>query len=347
MPDRIDETLTAIENESWLTSTSEPNRQYGEQRRRYVGGLIRQKLATQNRKRLDEALSLNVSFDNSEPRKKLRRGVRAIMLAQFTLKGASLDQAPVLKQRWLNQSEDTIRRGFLACCPATNDPNDTSRLAWNPNLFSDPSAFPEWIKGPVTFQYRFIVTCLPCDDRAKSTLADPNPTISSWSAISASVVDQSNSVMQGLWGLVLRVPAANVFVASSVDQDIKNHLGSQLTRSPEAEANMDLHSKTGLLSQHMNDLYAAQGRLKSPLEIIQQNRNGRWNEVVVLGKSPAGIPTTVTALFYRVATNHRYYVGTGQTKSPVTDDIEDWVTTCAGKFNLPVIYIPDSSGALG
>lgn len=348
MPDRVDETLNEIQNGTWLTATNEPNRQHGAARRQYMVNLISQKLNGMNRSALNDALSLNVSFDNVPQHQQLRRGVRAIMLAQFTLKGYPLDQADALKQRWLNQPQDALRRGFLNCFPPINDSTDPARLAWAPAHFTDPQTFPNWVRGPINFHYRFIVTCLPTDSRAYDTLAKPNETIAGWAAISTSVIDQTNSIIYGYYGFVLQVPSENVLIANSADQDLLNHLGTPMTRSPDKEATMSPEIKAGLLSQHLADLFAAQGRLKSPLECIQQNRNGRWNEVVVAGRSPAtGRASTVSAIFYRVGTNHRYYIGTGGTRSPITDEIENKVTAASQQFNLPVIYIPDSSGKWG
>lgn len=348
MPDRIDETLTAIVNETWLTATDEPNRQHGLQRRQYISNLIRQKLTGMKRSALNNALSLHVSRDDSLQNQKLRRGVRAIMLAQFALKGIPTQAAVALKQRWLNQPEDVLRRGFLASLPAFNDANDPARLAWDPANFTDPNTFPNWRRGPINFNYQFIVTCLPADTGAQPTLAAPDFTIAQWAAISTAVIDQSNSIMYGYYGFVLNVPAENILIAHNQDQDVRNHLGTAMTRNISAEANMSPIIKASLLSQHLTDLFAVQGRLKSPFECIQQNRNGKWNEVVVAGRSPTtGRATTVAALFYRVATNHQFYIKTGTTKSPITSVIEDWVEECADWNDLPIIYIPDSSGRLG
>lgn len=349
MPDRVDETLTAIETEAWMTATNEANRQHGPARRQQLATMIRQKLVAMNRKALDEALSLGVSFDNVAQHQRLRRGVRAIMLAQFALKGVPLREASSLKQKWLNQPEDVIRRGLLACFPAINDMNNPDRQAWLPIHFTDPKAFPKWsAMQPLTSTYRFIVTCLPPDDRAQATLDNPDGTIASWDAISTSVIDQSNSIIYGYYGFVLSVPAENILIANSSDQDLLNHLGTAMTRSPEHEANLSPLVKGAMLSQHLSDLFAEQGRLKSPLECIQQNRNGRWNEVVLAGRSPnSGRPTRVSALFYRVASNHQYFVAKNSTKSPITKQIEEWVEACSDWNDLPIIYIPDSSGRLG
>lgn len=349
MPDRVDETLTAIETEAWMTATDEANRQHGPERRRQLATMIRQKLVAMNRASLNEALSLNVSFDNVAQHQKLRRGVRAIMLAQFALKGVPLREAAALRQKWLNQSEDAIRRGLLACFPAINDMNNPDRQAWSPVHFTDPRTFPKWsATQPLTGAYRFIVTCLPPDDRAGPTLENPDGTIAGWDAISTSVIDQSNSIIYGYFGFVLSVPPENVLIAGSSDQDLLNHLGTSMTRNPDHEANLPLLVKSGLLSQHLNDLFAAQGRLKSPTECIQQNRNGRWNEVIVAGRSPnSGRPTRVSALFYRVASNHQYYIARTSTKSPITKQIEEWVEACSDWNDLPIIHIPDSSGRLG
>ena len=346
MPDRVDETLATIENESWLTATNEPNRQKGLERRQHMGRLIRQGLPLLNRTALNNALSLNISHDNVAEHQKLRRGVRAIMLAQFVLKKVPLTQAGILKDRWLNQPEDTLRRGFIACFPVIHDAHDPARLDWEPSNFTDPKTFRTSRTAPVG-NYRFIVTCLPTDDRAKPTLADPQKTIAGWAAISTSVIDQSNSVIYGYYGFVLNVPPENVLVANSEDQNLLNHLGTDQTRNKAAEENMDPMIKAGLLSQHLMDLFAAQGRLKSPAECITQNRNERWNEVVVTGRSPStGRATTVSGLFYRVASNGQNYVAARQAKNPITPQIEEWVQECSDWHDLPIIYIPDASGTL-
>ncbi len=347
MPDRIDETLTAIETEPWLTATNEPNRQRALHRRQFLAGEIRKKLPTHNRKLLNEALSLKVSFDNNPQSQKLRRGVRAVMLARFTMKNVPLQNASALKQGLLNKPEDFLCKTFLGSFPPITEVSAAERVAWAPPNFTNPKAFPKWTGRWPGGNYRFIVTCLPNDNRAYSTLDNPDSTIKSWSAISASVIDQSNSIIYGQYGFVLNVPASCVLVANSQDQDLLNHLGTAATRSPVPESNMDQTTKSGLLSQHLADLFAMQGKLKTPIECIQQNRNGRWNEVIVMGTSPRGESIRVSALFYRVSSNRLPYIAMNSTTNPVTAQIREKVEECSDWNDLPIIYIPDSSGRLG
>jgi hypothetical protein len=346
MHERIEDTLHTIQTETWLSKTDEQNRQKATNRRNYMVKLIRKKLATMNQSEVDSALSLNVRDNNNFAHQMLRKGVRAIMLAQFTLRDVPLSFAKVLKQRWLNQDGETIRKGFLASFPLIPDAKDPDRACWDQQYFTDPKSFPDWVNWKDNCQYCFILHCLPPDDSACNTLANPNVTIASWDAISTSVVDETNSVIYGYYGFVLTVPKENIVAADSKDQNLLNHLGTIQTRSPNHERYLNKQTKDGLLTQHLADLFAYQERLKTPLECIRQDRDGRWNEVIVMGRSLSGRPTTVSALFYRVSSNHRYYVP-GVGKSQITDKIEGWVTDASIAHKIPIIYIPDSTGKLG
>lgn len=347
MPDRIDETLTAIETESWLTATIEPNRQRGLQRRQYLAGEIRKKLPSFNRKQLNEALSLKVSFDNNPQSQKLRRGIRAIMLARFTIKNVPLANASALKRELTGKSETVLAKIFMNVFPSVTTVDPGQRQAWEPSNFTDPNNFPNWRGRWPGGQYRFIVTCLPNDDRAYPTLDDPERTLRSWDAISSSVIDETNSVIYGYYGFVLHVPASNVIVSDSQDQDLLNHLGTAMTRTAEKESLMSQVEKTGLLSQHLADLFAAQGELKTPLQCIRENRNERWNEIILLGRSLQGEWIRPSALFYRVSTDGQPYIAPKSRGNPVTDEIRERVEACSDWNDLPIIHIPDSSGRLG
>ena len=139
-----------------------------------------------------------------------------------------------------------------------------------------------------------------------------------------------------------------MLVAASQDQNLLNHLGTDKTRRPSAKQGMDSMVRAGLLSQHLSDLYATQGGLKGPSECIQQDRNGRWNEVVVSGRNPSsGSLTKVSALFFRVDSKGNPFVGKRSTKNPVNESIIRQVEACAQGNNLPIIYIPDFSGKNG
>ncbi len=111
MFDRVEETLETIETEPWLTQT-DPS--VGVQHRLACAKQIRERLPDLNRHLLNRALSLSGSRNNNAHEKKIHRGVRAIMLAQFTMRGTDLGEAPVLKSRWMNQPESIIRKGFLS-----------------------------------------------------------------------------------------------------------------------------------------------------------------------------------------------------------------------------------------
>ena len=318
-----------------------------------------------SRKDLDGALSLSESFKNSDERQEQRQVMRATMLAEFTVRGRPLSEAPELRKRYLAMKDtEALRRAFRSMFPSILSVQ--GRTAWMPTNFTNPNTLPPFhafdkLKPPVLItrdgrkaQYRFSITSLPNDERAVPTLEDFDKTIYKWSAVSTSVIAHDNAVIYGNAGLILQCHPMGILTASGGDQNFENHTGTTTnTRAAPHTGHKPLDD--GRLAEEVhrkffetNHLFDSQPmRLMSPeqvlahtnLEEAKKKKITGWNEVV-----QAGPLLKVKGLFLRIKPD-----GSPLTKMngdlALPEGVYKAMRACSRRLGLPIVGLVDSRDA--
>lgn len=283
MPAHIDTTLAALP-EPWFIGA-----ELGEKYAR----VVREALRSHDANAVDGALALGGYLVHTESNKRERHALRAVLLAQFVLKGQPLAIKEQLRAQYKNHSVDQLKQAFKNLVPAFNDGD--KRAEWNPDRFTNAAMLrgllnpSDWSARPVP-PYKLMIHSVR---HGSNLLAHPY-TITGWTAISCSVLGSTNPRAYTNHGLILRVPANNILTASHTDQWFDNYAGTD--RSTKAQDQS--------MAQHVADKNLRLGSLLSPDDVVRlQGTNGaesidrmagttltEHNEVIVCGRSGQHLP---------------------------------------------------------
>jgi hypothetical protein len=286
---------------------------------------------------------LSMSGLSEDTTKGKRSLVRAATLTYLTVGGRAIADADAIKaklkdmdkaalrlvlQRWVPAdvlAEQTGRSSFPAL-GATS----TEKAAWEPEGFSDPAAH------RVGKPFRYIVIALQSQSKDKNrayTYKDflKTPGILENFMNSTSVIDESHRGTYTPYGFILRVPAANVEIASTKDIAIANQSGD-IERETEGK-----YAMFGLPEP---------GELLESMAAPRDPKNLRYNEVVVRGRSGEGA-IKVTAIFLKTQGGElaRPYTGMGEDRrakdSYVNEALMKEIRTAAAALQVPIVYIDE------
>lgn len=339
MPAHIDSTLAALP-EPWFFG--------GEFGTKYAR-VLRDAVRNHDENGVDAALALGGYLIHSESNKRERHALRAVLLAQFVLKGQPLTIKDQLRAQYKGQSIEQLKQAFKNMVPAFNDGD--KRAEWDPARFTSLAtlrnlrAAGNWA-GRAVPPYKLLIHSVR---HGSNLLANPD-TIKGWTAISCSVLSSTNPRAYTNHGLILRVPANNILTASHTDQWFDNYAGTD--RSIKAPGQS--------MASHIGEKNLRLGSLLSPDELVRlQGTNGvesiermagttltEHNEVIVCGvggqQLPYGRTGAISVIGYFIQTRADGTWPEHLTKSQGRSaDVHTAISNAARQNNLTLYYLPN------
>jgi hypothetical protein len=245
----IDSTIDALAEPWFLGPTFGPK----------YGAWLRREIALRNDgQALDAALALGGYFWHSEDRKRKRHALRAVMLATFVMKKQPISLRDRFCARFEPMLLQDLKNEFTHLFPAFFD-ND-NRDSWDPSQFTSPvtlRAFlnPEdWTVRPPP-AYKLMIHSVR---KGAAVLQDP-AMLSTWTAISMSVLSSTKPICYSNHGLVLRVPKNNIISASPTDQWFDNYAGTAKSVKAPGQS----------MAKHIAEKNLKIGGLLTPDEIVR------------------------------------------------------------------------------
>jgi hypothetical protein len=358
MADHIEETLKIV-SAAWFIG---PTDGYI-----YVKRLTEALAKRGDRAAIDSALALGNYKGHTEEKKRLRHGIRAVLLGSFLMKGTALDLKEGIRERLEKLTLDQLKRAFINTFPAFNDQGN--RELWSPIHFSDParlrttfSAGKNWT-GLTVPSYKFICHAIG-EGKEGNLLTNPQATMSGWEMISMGVISDMYPYAYARVGLIMKIPKNNIITTSPVDQWFDNYAGS--ARSTKGNKTDDPTSIVGrsMMASHIAIKNLAIGRMLTPSEIVIFSGNVRshdyrnahndtkHNEIIVCGKAGQPLPHGMTGrievigLFVLVKRDGRPYdkIWYNFTKNAVAGSVPqatlDKYTAASRALRLPLLYLP-------
>lgn len=297
---------------------------------------------------IDDALALGNYLVHSEANKRTRHMIRAVLLAEFLMRGQSVTLKDQLRNQLKSLPDSQLKNKFTHLFPAFID--NGKRPLWAPGNFTAINTLqalnqPANWTGRAIPAYKLFVHSLK---HPSALLPDPIPTLSGWTAISMSVLSSTNPICYSNHGLILGVPENNVLTTSPTDQWFDNYAGT----------NQSVKATPGhSMPQHVAEKTVMLGGLLSPDEVVQKQGTPQamqhyagavqtqHNEVVVCGvpgqPMPHGATGQLTLLGVFIQTKmdgtlpQRYVQSQG-----LSTNIEQAVQACANARNVPMLYLP-------
>lgn len=173
---------------------------------KYVQRLNMVFLVRTDKQTVDDPLALGSYLQHTETNKQHRHAVRAVLLANFLIKGQPTALGENFRELYLAMSADRLKQEFVNLFPAFFD--DGKRSNWAPANFTNPQDLAlynlrnwgnSWEKKPVP-KYKFLVHNVTHPSKA---LPDPEKVLSGWLAISASVLSSQKPIAYSNHGLIL------------------------------------------------------------------------------------------------------------------------------------------------
>lgn len=304
-----------------------------------------------DQKAIDDGLALGSYLVHSENNKRHRHALRGVLAANFLMKNQPLGVKDALLRQYKSSTTQALTSQFKNLFPAMIDV-DQNRYFWLPELFDDPSDYPQflkpanWTRNAVPKHMFFIHTVRHGAD----VLNDPAGILGRWTAISMSVLGHTKPICYTNHGVIMSVPANNVLTTSPTDQWFDNYAGTD--RSTKAIGQS--------MPKHIAEKSVTLGGMLKPTEVMAKQDTPqamdhfagasitKHNEVVVCGVAGQPLPHGVTgALRLRGVFLQTKMDGTMpqiymKSQGP-SNLIEAAVKQCAKKFNVPLLYLPTNT----
>jgi hypothetical protein len=293
---------------------------------------------------IDSALSLGWYALHTDAHKRQRQALRAVLLANFLMKGVPVAQVEGLRSYYGSMSLDALKRQFVFLFPALDDA-EGKRRAWHPALFTDPRRLRElwrpvdWRHKPVP-EYRFIVHAIT--NAGSPVLTDPIGQLSRYDLLSMSILSTRKPWAYVNRGVILRVPQNNIIATSPADMLTQTHAVSIHERRRDPGAGLPI------MAEHVAQRNAQLGGLRTPQEVVQaQHTNvapfgikSLYNEIAVCGRPGVPLPHGLTGrlelagYFLAIQKNGQYL------PSPDLENPAEWMGGWAASHGVPLLFLP-------
>ncbi|WP_144290167.1 hypothetical protein [Ideonella sp. A 288] len=300
------------------------------------GAILQSKFdAADNRAAIESALTLGGYLLHIESQKHKRRAVRAVMLANFLMKGFPVQQHAQLRERSESFSLEELKAEFVFLFPALLD--NGNRSSWHPAFFTDPANLvalhrqDDWRERSVP-RYRFIVHTVREPLSRVSLFHDPVTELANCDALSMSLIGNEHPYTHSMQGFIFRVPMNNILVTSSRDMAFPNYQPSVHRLGAQGQA---------ALADEIIRIAAEQGGLRTPSDVIHGSAAHHYNEIVVCGrpnvKLPHGTTELLTLLGVFVCTT---MAGALHVRGDLGQRFLELASQSAFNNNVPLVYLP-------
>jgi hypothetical protein len=271
---------------------------------------------------------------------KRRNGVRTLLFLLFTEGNCPLALAQEYKAQYQFTDLDQLLRNIRGRLPVVEF--SLKRESWDLGQFTPVPQTPQLQDAPPQFRYLVfgMMNAQPMAGVSYQTILS-NPDIVRRFLLSTSIIDENHRSTYFPYGLILQVPKQNIVSTNTKDQGFKNY---------RTAVDGDTRPQY-ILSDSMDDIRTVTSKFefRTPDEILVGTRPDGckgYNEIVVMGKSPAGVPISVQGFFMKVSTKRERFTvvesWTGRAaKEPfVTDSIYRMMLDTG----LPIVQFVDASG---